>query len=114
MFHDIINGQILTIFNLSDKVFNIYRYLLGRSLTDYPAVPALQGRGGTGDRTVGAVLVASLAGHGRGEGGAGAPCGGRGGAAGQGGAGADPLVLALPHKHIHTRHVQWLNIHVRI
>lgn len=37
-------------------------------LTDNPAVPALQCRGGTSDRTVGAVPVASLAGHGRGEG----------------------------------------------
>lgn len=57
-----------------------YRHLLSSlnvtSLTYNPAVPALQGRGGTGDRTVGAVLVASLARHGRGEGGAGAPCGG--------------------------------------
>lgn len=35
-------------------------------LTDDPAVSALQGRGGTGDRTVGAVLVANLARHGGG------------------------------------------------
>lgn len=56
--------------------FYLSKCLLRPSLTYDPAVPALQGRGGTGDRTVGAVLVASLARHGRGEGGAGAPCGG--------------------------------------
>lgn len=47
--------------------------VLRKCLTDDPAVSALQGRGGTGDRTVGAVLVASLARHGGGKGGAGAP-----------------------------------------
>ena len=68
-------------------------------LTDNPAVPALQRRGGTGDGTVGAVLVAGLARHGRGEGGAGAACRGGRSAAGQGGARADPLVLALAQTH---------------
>lgn len=68
-------------------------------LTDDPAVSALQGGGGTGDGAVGTVLVASLAGHGGGKGGAGAPCRGGGSAAGQGGAGADPLVLALEKTH---------------
>lgn len=71
-------------------------------LTDNPAVPALQCWGGTGNRTVGAVLVASLSRHGRREGGAGAACRGRGSAAGQGGAWADPLILALEEKHIHA------------
>lgn len=71
-------------------------------LTDNPAVPALQCRGGTSDRTVGAVPVASLAGHGRGEGWAGAACRWGGSAAGQGGTRADPLVLALGWTQINT------------
>lgn len=68
-------------------------------LTNNSAVPALQGRRGTGDGAVGTVLVAGLAGHGSGQGGAGAACRGGGGAAGQGGARADPLVLALRPTH---------------
>lgn len=71
-------------------------------LTDNPAVPALQCRGGTGDRTVGTVPVAGLARHGRGEGRAGAACRGGRSAAGQGGARADPLVLALAQTHKHA------------
>lgn len=72
------------------------------NLTDNPAVSALQCGGGAGDGTVGTVLVASLAGHGRGEGGAGAACWWGGSAAGQSGAGADPLVVTLRTTHTHT------------
>lgn len=75
-------------------------------LTDDPAVSALQCRGGTGDRTVGAVFVASLARHGRVKGGAGAPCRGWGSAAGQSGAGADPLVLSLAQTNPWTQTLQ--------
>lgn len=82
------------------SLFNFWRVL--EALTDNPAVPALQGGGGTGDRTVGTVFVAGLAWHGRGEGGAGAARWGGGSAAGQGGARADPLVLALRHTHTHS------------
>lgn len=53
-------------------------------LTNYPAVSALQRGGGTGDGSIGTVLVPGLAWHGGGEGGAGAACRWGGSAAGQG------------------------------
>lgn len=88
---NILNNSSLILTDLLKLFFiNLCVYL-----TDNPAVPALQGGGGTGDRAVGTVPVAGLARHRRREGGAGAACGGGGGAAGQGGARADPLVLDL-------------------
>lgn len=78
--------------NTWETLHNFHNISERLSLTDDAAVPALQGGGGAGDGTIGAVSGSVVpGGPSWGQRGAGAACRGRGCAAGQAGAGADPL-----------------------